>query len=84
MCICRYIYIYISISPSPYPPSFLHPPAGKALQLLIAHKIPCFDMESGLTTADYGWGTKSVPSAEHRVPRPEGPARGDCTQSLGA
>jgi len=32
---------------------------GKALELLASKKVPTFDMESGLTTADYGWGTKN-------------------------
>jgi hypothetical protein len=32
---------------------------GEALKKLVARGIPTFDMESGLTTADYGWGTKN-------------------------
>ena len=32
---------------------------GEALNKLSARRIPTFDMESGLTTADYGWGTKN-------------------------
>jgi hypothetical protein len=32
---------------------------GDALKKLSARGIPTFDMESGLTTADYGWGTKN-------------------------
>ena len=32
---------------------------GDALKKLSARAIPTFDMESGLTTADYGWGTKN-------------------------
>ena len=32
---------------------------GKALDLLAAKRVPTFDMESGLTTSDYGWGTKN-------------------------
>ena len=32
---------------------------GEALKKLNARNIPSFDMESGLTTADYGWGTKN-------------------------
>ena len=32
---------------------------GQALKKLVARSIPTFDMESGLTTADYGWGTKN-------------------------
>jgi len=30
-----------------------------ALRLLVERGIPAFDMESGLTTSDYGWGTKA-------------------------
>ena len=33
---------------------------AEALTKLSARDIPTFDMESGLTTADYGWGTKNV------------------------
>lgn len=29
---------------------------GKALEILVGRSIPTFDMESGLTTADYGYG----------------------------
>ena len=32
---------------------------AEALTKLRARAIPTFDMESGLTTADYGWGTKN-------------------------
>ncbi|KAL1518775.1 hypothetical protein AB1Y20_003059 [Prymnesium parvum] len=32
---------------------------GEALRKLKARAIPTFDMNSGLTTADYGWGTKN-------------------------
>ena len=32
---------------------------SEALRKLVAREIPAFDMESGLTTADYGWGTKN-------------------------
>ena len=35
------------------------PSSGEALQKLVARGIEAFDMESGLTTADYGWGTKN-------------------------
>ena len=31
----------------------------QALSKLKARNIPTFDMNSGLTTADYGWGTKN-------------------------
>jgi hypothetical protein len=33
--------------------------SGEALQKLVTRGIEAFDMESGLTTADYGWGTKN-------------------------
>lgn len=32
---------------------------GEALVKLVDRNIEAFDMESGLTTADYGWGTKN-------------------------
>jgi hypothetical protein len=54
---------------------------GEALKKLIARDINTFDMESGLTTADYGWGTKNfrqlglrktecVPRTPRPSPRP--------------
>ena len=47
---------------------------SEALVKLKAKQIPTFDMNSGLTTADYGWGTKNFRQA---IPSPSDPIRSD-------
>lgn len=51
---------------------------GKALQTLVGRRIPTFDMESGLTTADYGcahppWRSTGLHALQPRPPPPPVP-----------
>ena len=55
----RHCCLHATAASTPLLPHAVASPCHQALAKLKARSIPTFDMNSGLTTADYGWGTKN-------------------------